>query len=73
MSGLDCSYCDVNEGDQLDYSIDKHEQLKKNISKVEQYSECLPKNIIIMYKKTPYSIVSTVGKLQNICKLINFK
>ncbi len=73
LSGLDCSYCDVNEGDQLDYSIDKHEQLKKNISKVEQYSECLPKNIIIMYKKTPYSIVSTVGKLQNICKLINFK
>ena len=72
MDNIDCSCFSLNDQGEAEFSVDKIDSLKKNLSRLDQYASTMPKNIIIMYKQKPYSLTSTVGRLKDLCDIIKF-
>lgn len=73
LDGIDSSCYTISEGEdgECKYCKDKLDTLKKNLSKVNQYIENLPPNgVVLMYKASPYKVISKLGKLDRLCELI---
>lgn len=75
LDGIDGSCYGLSEGEtEYKYCKDKLDSIRKNLSKVNQYIEdyqYYPKDgVVIMYKSNPYKVVSKLGKLNRLCKLV---
>lgn len=73
LDGIDYDCCSIEEDEngESKWCNDKLEPLRKTLSKVNQYIENLPPSgVVIMYKTTPYKVVSKLGKIDSLCKLI---
>lgn len=73
LDGIDYGCCTIEEDEhgECKWCKDKLEPLKKSLAKVNQYVEQLPPSgVVIMYKMTPYKVISKLGKIDSLCKLI---
>lgn len=73
LDGIDRSCYDLQEGESdFKWSMDKLDTVKKNLSKINQYAEeHFPADgVVLMYKASPYKVISKLGKLDKLCKLI---
>lgn len=73
LDGIDYGCCAIEEDEngECKWCRDKLEPLKKSLTKVNQYVEQLPPSgVVIMYKMTPYKVISKLGKIDQLCKLI---
>ena len=72
IGSLDLDACGLNEADgECKFCKDKLEPLKKNLLKVNQYVEMLPRDgVVLLWKAQPYKVFSKLGKLESLCKVI---
>lgn len=72
LDGIDGSCYELAEGEtECKWCKDKLEPVKKNLSKVNQYITNYPTNgVVLMYKSSPYKVVSKLGKLDKLCALV---
>ena len=73
LDAADSSNVSESDGEGLcKWSFDKLEPLKKCISKICYYVDNeMPKNgLVIVYKGVPYKVLSKLGKLDRICRMI---
>lgn len=73
LEGIDTSCFNLNEDESCDFSINSRDAMKKNLAKIDQYMDLMPKNIIIMHQGKPYSLTAKCGRLSELCDIINFK
>lgn len=72
LDGIDGSCYELAEGEtECKFCKDKLDAVKRNLSKVNQYIEHYPSpGVVLMYKATPYKVVSKLGKLSKLCALV---
>ena len=73
LASLDDSILGINEGE-FQLSPEKIQSFKKNLAKIEKYTETMPaEGVLIKYKGKAYKLTSTFGPIEQIVNLIKYK
>lgn len=73
LDAIDGSCFELTEDGGCTFDVSSRDAIKKNLAKIDQCMDALPKSIVGICNGKPVSITSKCAKLGKLCDILNFK